>query len=61
MRALLLLALLCGGCHGQLIQALEQRHVSSCIWWSTPWGGKGVTATGGQSLAECLHVPCMRP
>lgn len=58
MRWLLLLALLlCTGCHGQLVDALEQRQVASCVWFSTPFG-HGVTATGGVPLATCLSVPC---
>lgn len=59
-RALLLLALLCGGCTGQLVDALAQRQVASCVWWSGPFG-RGVTATGGVPLATCLQVPCMLP
>ena len=57
---LLLLALLLAGCHGALVDALEQRQVASCVWWSGPFG-RGVTATGGVPLATCLHVPCMMP
>ena len=33
---LLLLTLLCLGCHGQLVAALEERQVASCVWWSDP-------------------------
>lgn len=51
--ALLLLALLLCGCHGQLIAALEQRQVASCIWWSNPLS-RGVTATGGMDVRACL-------
>jgi hypothetical protein len=58
MRLVLLLCVLLTGCHGQLVQALEERQVASCIWWSVPWGGHGVTATGGATLATCLAVPC---
>lgn len=53
----LLLALLCTGCHGALVDALEQRQVASCVWWSGPFG-RGVTATGGVPLATCLSVQC---
>lgn len=57
---LLLGCLLLAGCHGALIHALEERHVTSCVWWSGPLGmSHAVTATGGMSLQECLAVPCM--
>lgn len=52
-----LLALLLTGCHGQLVAALEERQVASCIWYSSPFG-HGVTATGTATLAQCLAVPC---
>lgn len=58
MRLCLVLALLCAGCTGQLVDALEQRQVQSCIWWRGPLQGHGVTATGGVPLATCLSVPC---
>lgn len=58
MPLLLLLALLCGGCTGQLVAVLEQRQIASCIWWAGPLHGRGVTATGGATLAQCLAVPC---
>jgi hypothetical protein len=57
MRLMLLLALLLGGCHGQLVQALEERQAASCLWWRSPFGS-GVTATGGVPLERCLAVPC---
>jgi hypothetical protein len=57
MAVLLCLVLLCGGCTGALVQALEEREVASCLWWSTPFG-RGVTSTGGVPLATCLAVPC---
>lgn len=56
---LLLAALLCSGCHGALVQALDERQAASCVWWSVPWGARGVTATGGAALSTCLAVPCM--
>jgi hypothetical protein len=60
MAALLLLCLLLAGCHGALVDALETRHVASCIWFTGPLGmSHVVTATGGMSLQECLAVPCM--
>ena len=54
----LLLILLSSGCTGMLVDALEQRQVQSCVWFSGPLGGHGVTATGGMPLAECLKVQC---
>ena len=51
--------LLCNGCTGQVIEALEQRQMTSCVWWKGPLGySHGVTATGGATLAQCLAVPC---
>lgn len=60
LQALLLLAcLLCTSCTGALVDALEERNVSSCIWWSGALtGAHGVTATGGVPLQTCLQVPC---
>jgi hypothetical protein len=59
MRLVCLLAVLLTGCHGQVIDALEQRQVQSCVWWTTPiLGTRGVSATGGLPLATCLAVPC---
>lgn len=56
---LLLLGLLLTGCHGALVDALEQRQVQSCLWFRGPLGGGyGVTSTGGIPLATCLAVPC---
>ena len=57
---LALLALLLTGCHGHLIDALNERHAASCVWWETrPFGAaRGVTATGGVPIAACLAVPC---
>lgn len=60
MTAVLLLALLLAGCHGALVHALEQRQLSSCVWWSGPFA-RGVTSTGGMPLERCLQVPCMMP
>jgi hypothetical protein len=57
MPALLLLALLVGGCTGSLVGALEERQVASCLYWSTPFG-RGVTSTGGVPLERCLSEPC---
>ena len=55
----LVLALLCAGCTGVLIDALEQRHVASCVWWNSAiTGARSVSATGGADLAVCLAVPC---
>lgn len=54
----LVLVLLCAGCHGALVDALEQRQVQSCVWFTGPLGGHGVTATGGVPLGTCLAVPC---
>lgn len=54
---LVLLALLSSGCHGQLVAALEERQVQSCVWWSNPFG-RGVTSTGGLPLQTCLAQPC---
>lgn len=54
---LLLLVLLASGCTGQLVAALEQRELASCVWWTTPFA-RGVSATGGQKLSDCLQVPC---
>ena len=48
------LLLLLTGCHGQLVDALAQRQITSCIWWTTPLGGRGISATGGADLAACL-------
>jgi len=57
-----LLALLLSGCTGQLVDRLNERQVSSCIWWSGPLGfSRGITATGGATMHECVAVPCMRP
>ena len=50
---LLAMLLLCVGCHGQLIEALNQRQVASCVWWNSPFG-RGVSATGGMPLQACL-------
>lgn len=59
MRALVFLCLLLTGCTSQLVDALEERQVASCIWWSGALtGARGVTATGGVPLATCLSVPC---
>ena len=60
LRLAVLLTLLCGGCTGPLVAALDKRDVASCIWWSTSplTGTHGVTATGGVPLATCLAVPC---
>lgn len=58
MRLCLVLALLCVGCTGWLVDGLEQRQVQSCVWFTGPLGGHGVTATGGVPLATCLAVPC---
>ena len=59
LRLLALFCLLTGGCTGVLVHALEERQVASCVWWSTgPFGTRGVSATGGMPLAECLKVPC---
>jgi len=57
---LLLVCLLLSGCHGQLIDALNERNVHSCVWWETqPFkSARGITATGGASLETCLAVPC---
>jgi hypothetical protein len=54
---LVLALLLCGGCTGALVQALEERQAASCLYWSTPFG-RGVTSTGGVPLERCLSVPC---
>ena len=52
---LLLVLLCCAGCHGQLVHALEERHIASCIWWHGPLGSsRGVTATGGMDVRACL-------
>lgn len=52
----MLLALLCGGCAGHLIDAFEARQVHSCIWWHDPFGtSRGVTATGGVPIQACLE------
>lgn len=48
-----MVALVLTGCHGALVQALEQRHLQSCVWWSNPLA-RGVTATGGVDVRECL-------
>jgi hypothetical protein len=60
MAALLLLCLLLAGCHGALVDALQERQVASCIWWETqPFkSARGITATGGASLETCLAVQC---
>ena len=60
MPAVLLLALLlCTGCHGQVIDSLNQRHIASCVWWNSAiTGARSVSATGGADLATCLAVPC---
>lgn len=55
-----LLALLLAGCHGALVSALNERRVTSCVYWSNPLTGiRGVSATGGMDLQTCLAVPCM--
>ena len=53
----LLLALLLAGCTGALVNALEQREVASCVWWTSPFA-RGVSSTGGQPLSACLALPC---
>ena len=59
MPALLLLALLLSGCTGWLVEDLEKRHVSSCVWFTSPFTGvRGVTATGSATISQCLDVPC---
>jgi hypothetical protein len=59
---LLLLCLLLGGCTGALVRALEERQVASCIWWHSQFGTvRGVTATGGVPVAQCLAVPSQLP
>ena len=60
MRGLCVLLLLLTGCTGALIDALNERQAASCIWWSTgPLGfSRGVTATGGVDIRECIAVPC---
>lgn len=58
MTVLVLLALVCAGCTGWLVEGLEQRDIASCVWWTGPLGGHGVTATGGVPLQTCLNVPC---
>lgn len=51
----LCLLLLCTGCTGALVDALEARHVQSCIWWQSLLGtARGVTATGQADLGQCL-------
>jgi hypothetical protein len=57
---LLALCLLLAGCHGQLIDALQERQIHSCVWWETqPFkSARGVTATGGVDITTCLAVPC---
>lgn len=56
---LVLLTLLSSGCHGQLVETLNQRHVASCVWWNSALtGARSVSATGGADLATCLAVPC---
>ena len=59
MKVLLLLTVFCTGCHGQLVAALEDRQVQSCIYWHGGLlSGHGVTATGGVPLSLCLAQPC---
>lgn len=59
LRYAVLVALLTGGCTGALVDALDKRDVSSCIWWQGALTGThGVTATGNTPLAQCLAVPC---
>jgi hypothetical protein len=58
MAALLLLCLLLAGCHGELAARLNERHVTSCVWWVTPLGTRGLTATGQATIETCMQVPC---
>jgi hypothetical protein len=58
-RLCLLAMLLLTGCQGMLIDAMEERHVASCIWWNSALtGARSVSATGGVDIRECLSVPC---
>lgn len=58
MTVLLVVAILLGGCHGAMIDAMQERQIASCWWWRGPLGGHGVTATGGIDIRTCLQVPC---
>lgn len=56
-----LFALVCllTGCTGVLVDSLQERHISSCVFWSSPLAGaRGVTATGLATISQCLEVPC---
>jgi hypothetical protein len=55
---LLLLGLLLTGCHGELAARLNERNITSCVWWSTPLGTRGLTATGHATIESCTHIPC---
>ena len=47
------------GCTGMLLDQLQERHVSSCVWWQSHVTGlRSVSATGGATLEQCLAVPC---
>lgn len=53
------LALLLSGCTGTIVDSLQERHISSCVFWSTPLASaRGVTATGNATVEQCLAVPC---
>jgi hypothetical protein len=63
---LLLVGLLCGGCFWRLdkmTEALNERHVQSCIWSAGfPWPFEYlriITVTGGMTMAECADLERM--
>jgi hypothetical protein len=60
MPALLCLALLLlSGCHGMMVDSLNQRHIQSCVWWQSGITGlRSVSATGGVDIQTCLTTPC---
>jgi hypothetical protein len=58
MPVLLLLCLLLAGCTGALVDRLNERGVSSCVWWQTPLGTRGLTATGQATIETCTAIPC---
>jgi hypothetical protein len=60
MPALLLVCLLLAGCHGVLIDSLQERGIQSCVFWETqPFkSAHGITATGGIPIETCLAIQC---
>ena len=48
MPVLILLLLVCTGCHGAVVAGMEERGIKSCIYWNSQLTGlRAVSATGG--------------